>query len=94
MEADFLTGLDTVAEILSLQHLLQSDAGVELEDLLVGHFPEPVAVVDDLGLGFVEDFEGLIGVGCGVGQDLLTGEGRAGGGAAGWIADCGSDISD
>ena len=50
VEADFLAGVDAVAEVLALEHLLEGDAAVELEDFLEGHFSEPVAVVDDLGL--------------------------------------------
>lgn len=53
VEADFLAGVDAVAEVLALEHLLKGDAGVEFEDFLVGHFAEPVAVVDDFGFGFV-----------------------------------------
>ena len=49
VEADFLAGIEAVAEVLALEHLLEGDAGVELEDFLVGHFAEPVAVVNDLG---------------------------------------------
>ena len=64
------------------------------EDLLVAHLAEPVAVVDDLGLVAVEDLEGLVGVGLGVGEHLVAGERRAGGGAAGGIADGGGEVAD
>ncbi len=87
-------GVEAGAEVLALEHLLEGDAGVELEDFLVGHLPEPVAVVDDLGFGLVEDLEGLVGVGGGVDEHLVAGERRAGGGAAGRIADGGGEITD
>jgi hypothetical protein len=49
VQAHFLAGIEAVAEVLALEHLLERDAGVELEDFLVGHLAEPVAVVNDLG---------------------------------------------
>jgi hypothetical protein len=49
VKPDFLASIEPGAEVFALEHLLKSDAGVKLEDLLVGHFPEPVAVVNDLG---------------------------------------------
>ena len=42
----------------------------------------------------VEDLEGLVGVGGGVDQHLVAGERRAGGGAAGRIADRGGEVAD
>jgi hypothetical protein len=94
VEADFLAGVKAGAEILALEHLLKGDAGVEAEDFLVGHFPEPVAVVNNLGLGFVEDLERLVGVGGGVGEHFVAGEWRAGGGTAGGVADGGGEVTD
>ena len=44
----------------AMEHLLESDAGVELEDFLVAHFPEPIAVVNDLVFFVVEDLESMV----------------------------------
>ena len=94
VEADFLAGLEAGAEVLALEHLLEGDARVELEDFLVAHFAEPVAVVDDLGLGPVEDLEGLVGVGGGIDEHLVARQRRASGGAAGGVADGGGEVAD
>jgi hypothetical protein len=94
VEADFLTCLEASAEVLALEHLLESDTAVELEDFLVSHFAEPVAVVNDFSFRAVEDFEGLVRVGGGVDEDLVASEGRAGRRAAGWVANGGGEVAD
>jgi len=71
---------------------IASDEDVE-ELILAGHLAEPIAIVDDPGFRAVEDFERLIGVGGGVGEDVVAGERRAGGRATGGIADGGGEIA-
>ena len=89
-----MAGIDAIAEVLALEHLLECDLGVELENFLVGHFAKPIAVVDDFGFRLVEDLKGLVGVGLGIGEDLVAGERRASGRAAGGVADGGGEIAD
>lgn len=94
VEANFLGFFDAVAEIFALEHLLEGDARIEAEDVLVGHFAEPFAVIADFGFFAIEDFESLFGVGFGVFEDFFAGEGRAGGGASGGVADGGGEVAD
>ena len=94
MEADFLAGIEPVAEILALEHLLEGDPGVEPQDFLIGHLAEPIPVVHNLGLRFVQNLERLIGVGRGIGQHLRAGQRRARGGAPRGVAHRGGEVAD
>ncbi len=94
VEADFAAGFDAIAEVFALEHLLEGDAAVEADHFGEGHLAKPGAVVDDFGAVAVEDFEDLIGVSAGVVEDLRVGEGGAGGGAAGGVADHGGEVAD
>ena len=63
VETDFLAGIEAVAEIFTLEHLLQGDAGIEFENFLIAHLAEPIAVINDFSLIAVENFKCLLGVG-------------------------------
>lgn len=84
----------SIAEVLALEHLLESDAAIEADDFFVSHFAKPIAVEDDFGFFFIEDFESLFLVGGGVREDGIAGELRAGGGASARVADHGGEVAD
>jgi hypothetical protein len=94
VEADFLFRGEAIFKVIALEHLLHGDAGIEAEDVFVGHFSKPFAIVNDLGFGAVEDFESLVGISFGVGEDFIAGERWAGGGASAGVADGGGEVSD
>ena len=79
--------LEARLEILALHDLLERDAAVEPDDLLVVHHLEPFAVEDDLRAGGVEHLERLPLVTLGVGHHRLVGKLRAGRRPAARIAD-------
>ena len=83
-----------VVEVLALEDASHVELAHELQHLGEVEALQPVAVVDDRGLLGVEDLHGLLDVGLGVGLDLLLGEGRAGGVAAGRVADEGGAVAD
>ncbi len=74
--------VDAGPEVFPLEHLLEGHPAVEAHDLGEIHFAKPISIVEDFGGVAIEDAEGLIGVGFGVGEDVFAGEGRPGGGAA------------
>ena len=94
MQGDGLALGVAVVEVLALEDAGHVELAHELEHLGEVQALQPVAVVDDLGLLGVEHLHGLLDVGLGVGLDLLLGEGRAGGVAAGRIADKGGAVAD
>ena len=74
-------------EVVALKDAGDGELAGNLEQLAQVHGQDPVAVVDDLGLGRVEDLHGLLDVGLGVELDLLMGELRARGVLARRVAD-------
>ena len=94
MSVDRLLFLEAFAEILALQHLLQGDATVETNDFLVAHLAKPIAVENNLGAAGIENLEGLLAIGLGVGLDFFVGQVRPGGGTAAGIADHPRKITD
>ena len=77
----------TVVEVLALEDAGHVELAHEVEHLAEVQRLDPVAVVDDGGLLGVEDLHSLLDVGLRVGLDLLLGQRRAGGVAAGRVAD-------
>ena len=78
---------EAILEILALHHLVQRDARVEADHVEEIHFLEPRAVVNDLGLRFVEHEKRLLGVGIRIRHDLLVSQRRARGRATTRITD-------
>ena len=57
---------DPRVEVFALEHLLQSDATVQSDNLLVIHFSEPVAVENGFSSRRIENLEGLVPISLGV----------------------------
>src|SRR4051812_10754043 len=85
--------IDSVPEILALQHLLESDHAVEPNDFFKSHLSEPVAVGHELSSRRVEDLESLGSIGFGVRCHLFAGKLRPRRGTSAWVADHGSEIA-
>ena len=63
---EVLQALKRDLEQFTLEQLLKRDSGIQAEDVLVVHLPEPVAIVNDLGFVAVENFECLFRIGRGI----------------------------
>ncbi len=94
VEGDGLPGLHALGEVVALQHLGHGELGGQADPSLPDHAPQPLAVEPDPGFLRVQKLEDLGLVGLGVGQDLLPGEGRAGGLLAGGVPDEAGEIPD
>lgn len=94
VQGDGLFGLKALVEVFAFEHLGDGELGLELDEVVVGKFVEPLGVVADLGFFRVEEFEDLVFVGFGVAADLFAGEGFAGDVAACGVADEGGGVTD
>ena len=83
-----------VVEVLALKDAGNVELAHEIEHLAEVERLDPIAVVDDGGLLGVEDLHGLLDISLCVGLDLLLGERRAGGVAAGRVADQRGAVAD
>ena len=91
---DRLGFVHPLAEIFPLQHLLQGDPAVQANDIGEGHFFEPLAIEDNLGLRPVQHLESLLLVGLGIGHHFIVRQLRTRGGTAARIADHRREIAD
>ena len=94
MQADGLAGRVAVVEVVALQDAGDGEVGEQLEQGLHVQIEDPLGVVAQDGLLGIEDFEGLVHVCLGVLLDLVAGELRARGIAAGRVADEGGAVAD
>ncbi len=83
-----------LGEVVALHHPRQRVLARQPDDVVELHLPEPLGVVDHLGLLRVQHLEGLLGVGLGALEDLLTSGHRAGGAPAGGVADHRGEVAD
>ena len=94
MDADRLLFLETLVEVLALEHLRDGELGGEADEGFEVELEQPLGVVADFGLLPVENFEDLRLVGFGVGVELAAGERRTGGVASRGIADESGAVAD
>jgi hypothetical protein len=87
VHADGRAGLVALVEVIALHHARHRVLGGELDHAARAERVAPLGVAADLRLLRVQDQRGLLEVGLGVGLDLLTGQRRPRGVAAGRIAD-------
>mmetsp|Transcript_49010 Transcript_49010/g.115137 ORF Transcript_49010/g.115137 Transcript_49010/m.115137 type:complete len:407 (-) Transcript_49010:717-1937(-) len=86
--------LEALGEVVALQHPGHGVLGGQLDHAGRAQGLAPLGVVADLGPGRVQHQLGLGVVGLGVGLDLFLGQRRAGGVAAGGVADQGGEVAD
>ncbi len=94
MHSDGLFFLKALVEVLTLEHLRNRELGGEANEIFRGEFRKPAAIEIDDGLLWIEDFEDLGFVGFGVLVDLVAGEWRTRGGAAGGVSDHAGKVAD
>ena len=94
MQGDGAAVLVALVEVLALEDAGDVELAHEAEHLGEVERLQPLAVVDDGGAFGIEHLHSLLDVGLGVGLDLFLGEGRAGGVAAGRIADQRGAVAD
>jgi hypothetical protein len=94
VHADRRAGLQPLAEVIAFEHARQRVARGELDHAARAERIAPFAVVADLGPGRIEHQAGLRVVGLRVGLDLLARQRRAGGVAAGRVADHRREVAD
>src|SRR6266550_6356739 len=63
---------DPLMKIFPLEHLLQRDPAIEANDIFETHCPEPVAITDNLGAHWIENFERLFSISFGISQDFIV----------------------
>ena len=94
VQRDGLTCVQAAAEVLPLHHARQGVVRAEPHHVLTRELPQPLGVEAHLGALGVENLEDLLLVGLGVGQNFLARQRRAGGVAAGRVADHPGEIPD
>ena len=94
VDRDRLPALITIREVVALEHARDRVFGGETDHSIRAERGQPRGVVCDLGLFPIEDEEYLVGIGLGVGFELVARKRRPGDVASGGIADHSGEIAD
>ncbi len=94
MQGDGFAGLHALGEIITFEHLGQSEPRGQADPALPCEVAEPFAVEADPGLLRIQDLEDLGLVGLGIGQDFCPAEGRARGLLPRGVADEAREVAD
>ena len=94
MDRDRSPTLEAFAEIVAFHHARHRVVRGQLDQAARAQRIAPFGVVADFGFGRVQHQRGLLEVGHGVLLDLLAGQRRTGGVAAGRVADHGGEVAD
>src|SRR5262249_42352460 len=71
VEVDGLTGVDTLAEVLTYQELLDGEIACKADDVGKVEGGEPFVITTHAGQIPIQNFEGLLGIGTGMFVHLL-----------------------
>ena len=94
VHGDRLFFLETLMEVVALQHLRDRVLGRQANPVLRFHLAQPLAVEAHLGFVEIEDLVHLGHVGLGIAPDLLCAERGACDGSPCWVADHAREVAD
>ena len=93
VDADRVASVETLVKVVALHHARHGVAAGELDHAARAQLVTPLAVVANLGSGWVEHAAGLLVVGFGVGLDLFSCQRRARAVAAAGVANQAGEVA-